>query len=597
MRRLLWRLLAAAMGLLVLAVSAHAQRPRPAERLGTVTILTDAIADPNSTATRAINELARDSGKVRALPIAGHGAAVNVRDLLHLRGVDFAVLNSDIFKFLDYSHQYPDARKQVRYVTHMFSQKVYLLAHKEFSKIEDLRGRKLAVLSRGTGSHTTAMTLFWLLGMDVAVHALGSDVPLDDASLAKFDGVLLLSDDLARVRLSAQARQDLRVVPIALTPALRDSYQSAVIEPQELPGLSVAGSTQTIAVSTLLAVYNWKPSQKRYADVSQFSSGLFAALAQLRRNTDSVWRQADINAKIEGWPRYSAAQRGRALGKAKLAELAAVEPRQAALPPVATSAAPTKSPKIRVLAMDRAPLAEEQLPDGGLIPELLRSSLSKAMPDGGRSDIELRWTTAASVKSLLSDASIDISVPWDGADCERPGDLVQVSAVLCDNALYSDPILDVVVGLFTRSDSNFKFDTDESIFGKTICISGNQDVSLLNGKGRNWLSQKRVTAVRQPTLLDCASAVQTLAVDAFIASDLEGRYVLDRLGLSRHFKMTERPLGLRGVHAVASKANPQSAELIDALNRGLRELKASDAYASIIRSHLMRLWSARADTP
>jgi polar amino acid transport system substrate-binding protein len=585
----------AATGLLVLALSAQAQRQKPPERLGTVTILTDAIADPNSTATRAINELAREVGNVRALPIAGHGAAANVRDLLHLRGVDFAVLNSDIFKFLDYSHQQPNARKQVRYVTHMFSQKVYLLARKDFSRIEDLGGRKLAVLSRGTGSHTTAITLFWLLGIEVALHALGSDVQLDDAALAKFDGVLLLSDDLARVQLSAQARQDLRVVPIALTPALRGSYQPAAIEPAELPGLPVAGATPTIAVATLLAVYDWKSPQKRYADVSQFSAGLFAALPRLRQNAGSVWRQADINAKIEGWPRYSAAQPSRALGKAQLAGLAVIEPPQASLAPVAAPAPAPASSKIRVLAMDRPPLAEEQSPKGGLIPELLRSSLGKA--GGGRSDIELRWTTAAPVKLLLSDAAVDISLPWDGADCERPGDLVQISAVLCDNALYSDPILEVVVGLFTRADSNFKFDTDESIFGRTICISGDQDVSPLNGRGRNWLSQKRVVAVRQPALLDCASAVETRAADAFVASDLEGRYVLDRLGLSRHFRMAARPLAIRGVHAVASKEHAHASELIDAVNRGLRELKASDAYAAIIRSHLMRLWSARADMP
>jgi ABC-type amino acid transport substrate-binding protein len=91
--------------------------------------------------------------------------------------------------------------------------------------------------------------------------------------------------------------------------------------------------------------------------------------------------------------------------------------------------------------------------------------------------------------------------------------------------------------------------------------------------------------------------LQTLEADAFIASDLEGRYVLDRLGLSRHFRMVERPLGIRGVHAVASKEHVQAPELIEALNRGLKELKASDAYAAIVRSHLMRLWSAREGAP
>jgi uncharacterized protein len=607
MRRLPWRLIAAAIGLLALTLSAHAQRQKAPERAGAVTILTDGIAEPNGRATRAINELAKDIGNVRGniriLPIAGHGAGANVRDLVQLRGVDLAILNSDIFLFLDQTHQYPTARKHIRYVTHIYNQKVYLLARKEFNTIEDLRGRKLGVLSSGGGSHITAMTLFGTLGIDVALHALGSDALLDDPSLEALDGVLLLSDELARVRLSARARQDLRVLPIGLTPALRSAYRPAVIEPPELSGLPVAGNTETIAVSTLLAVYNWTPSQGRFADVSNFATGLFSALPRLRQNAGSLWRQADLNAQIEGWPRYGAAQRGRALDKAQLGQPALAEEPQAALPPAVEAApAAAATAKIKVLAMARAPLADEQQPEGGLIPELLRSSLGKARigkgsVGGAGSEIELRWTAAAPVKSLLSDASIDISLPWDGADCERPNDLVQASAVLCDKALYSDPILEVVVGLFTRSDSNFTFDTDESIFGRTICMSADQDASPLNGQGRAWLSQKRLTVIRQPTLLDCASAVQTQEVDAFVASDLEGRYVLDRLGLSGQFKMAERPLGIRGVHAVASREHAQASELIAAVNRGLKELKASGAYAAIIRSHLTRLWNAQAGTP
>jgi len=593
LRHKFWRLIAFAIGLLALALPADAEQQQKASAArGAVTVLTDGIAEPNSGATRAINELAKEIGNVRVLPIAGHGAVANVRDLLQLKGVDFAVLNSDIFPFLEQTRQYPNAPKQIRYVTHIYSQKVYLLTRKDFKTINDLRGRKLAVPSRGAGSHTTAMTLFNLLGIDVVLH---SGVDLDDFNVESFDGILLLGDELERARLSVQARRELQVMPIGFEPPLRATYRQAVIEPRELPGIAVAENTETIAVSTLLAVYNWTSGQPRYADVSAFSTRLFPAIARLRQNASSVWRQGDVNAQIRGWSRYSAVQLARGLSKEQLAQLAVAERPQAMLPPVGDATTGAVAPKITVLVMGRAPLAEPQLPAGGLIPELLRSSLSKARL--GRSQIELRWATAAPVRALLSDDTIDISLPWDGADCERPNDLVQASAVLCDNAVYSDPILEVVIGLFTRSDSKFTFANDESILGKSICIPGDQDVSPLNGQGRDWISQKRVTAVRKPTLLDCASAVQTQEADAFVASDLEGRYVLDRLGLSRDFRMLERPLGIRGVHVVASRERAQASELISAVNRGLKELKATDAYAAIVRSHLMRLWNGNPSAP
>jgi hypothetical protein len=230
----------------------------------------------------------------------------------------------------------------------------------------------------------------------------------------------------------------------------------------------------------------------------------------------------------------------------------------------------------------------------------LSSSLGKAeQNDAARSEIDIRWTKSAlpPIQSLLSDRTIDLSLPWESTDCEQPNDLMQASAVLCDNALYTDPILQVVIGVFTLSDSAFKFDTDDSIFGKIICIPTDRDVSVLNANGRNWLSQKRVVVLRQPTLLDCVSLIQRREGDAFVANDLEGRYVLARLGLTALFRMAERPLGTRGVHAIVSKDHARASELVGAVNRGLKRLKQSDDYAAIVRKHLMRLWDTGGGAP
>jgi len=146
--------------------------------------------------------------------------------------------------------------------------------------------------------------------------------------------------------------------------------------------------------------------------------------------------------------------------------------------------------------------------------------------------MELRWAKGAlpQIRSLLSDSTVTMSWPWEGADCERPNDLVQASALICDSALYSDPILQVVVGLFTLSGSALRFENDESIYGKTICVPLDQDVSALNGEGRNWLTEKRVSAMRQPTLLDCVSAVQKLEADAFVGKGAEPQLGGERIG-------------------------------------------------------------------
>ena len=599
MRSFLLRIVAVAICLH--ALSAHAQqRQSGQETVGTgmVTVLTDAIAEPNGQGALAVNELAArlgQIGKMRVLPIAGHGGAANVRDLLYLRGVDLAILNSDILAYLDQVRQYPDARRRIRYVTHLLDQKVYLLARKEFSNIADLRGRRVMVLSRSGGSYTTAIALFGLLKIEVTLEWPGPDAVLGDAGYADFDAALLLSSELSRLRVGAPLREGFRLLPVTMTPALQKAYLPAVVEAQEIPGFVMPERTlDTIAVSSLLTVFDWNPSHSRFHSVKNFIAALFTALPDLRRqDSASVWRQLNINAQPPGWTRHVAAEPSRLLPKAQLAELALVERPQAALPvSIPAEAVPTLVQKIRLLATRRAPLTDERLPEGGLITALLSSSLSTAA--GPRSEIDLRWAKSPTtpIQSLLGDTTIDISFPWEGADCDRPNDLIQASAVLCDSALFTDPLLQVVIGLFTLADSTFRFDTDESVFGKTICLPNDRDVSALNAHGRNWLSEKRIVLVRAATLLDCVSIVQRGEADAFVATDLEGQYVLGRLGLAQMFGMAVRPLATRGVHAIVSRQNAYGVELIGAVNRGLKELKRTEAYAAIIRQHLLRVWDS-----
>jgi polar amino acid transport system substrate-binding protein len=599
MRTFVCGVIAVAIGLLALPAGAQAPNPRTEVRKGLVSVLTDGIADPDSRATRAINQLAAYAGhmaNVRVMPISGHGAAANVRDLLYLRGVDFAVVNSDVLAFLDLSGQYPEARRRLRFVTHLFDQKVFLLVRNDIKTIDDLRGRRLVVMSEEGPGRVTAKTLFGLRKIDIAVEEAGPGAVLDDARLGKYDGALLLSDELAHVQLGARMRQEYHLLPITMTQELQKAYRSAVINAQEAAGFSAAANVETVTVSTLLVVFNWAPSQGRYPDVTNFISAFFQNLKGLRQTPNSVWRQADVVAQNPGWSRFPAVLPNQVLTPAQLVELAAIERPVEALP-IGAGTSQNQGPKrIRVLAAQRAPLADPHLPGGGLIVALLNASLR--MQDGGRSDMDISWTSAAPTLDLVqNEGTVDLSLPWESADCEQPNDLAHASAMLCDDVLYSDPVLQTVIGLFALSDGGFEFKTDENIFGKTICVPADRDLSVLNGNGRKWLTERRITMVQRPSLLECVSLVQQREADAFIASDLEGRYALGQLGLSQVFKMMERPLGTRGVHIVVPRDRQQADELITAVNQGLKQLKQSDTYAAIIRQHLMKLWDARAGGP
>jgi ABC-type amino acid transport substrate-binding protein len=246
---------------------------------------------------------------------------------------------------------------------------------------------------------------------------------------------------------------------------------------------------------------------------------------------------------------------------------------------------------IRILAVGAPPLADEQLPEGGLVLALVNASLG---PEAGSA---VRWSTAAVAPQMLADTSVDLVLPVEGADCERPKNLTPTTAALCDAGVFSEPILQVVLGLFTLSNSAFKFDSDDSILGKTVCLSRDHDLSALNDKGRNWAAYKRITLLRRGTLLDCLAAVQAGEADTFVATDLEGTHLLQRTGLAPFFTMQARPLATGTVHAVARRDYARGADMLEAINRGLKRLKQGDAYASIVQKHLIAAASAQTAVP
>jgi hypothetical protein len=255
----------------------------------------------------------------------------------------------------------------------------------------------------------------------------------------------------------------------------------------------------------------------------------------------------------------------------------------------------TEKGKVRVLAIARTPLADEHLAEGGLIVALVRASLAQSGPgDYARAELVLRWAKAAPAPPQPDAQHTELTLPVEGPNCDEPNALTQSLAVFCDGAVFSDALLQIVVGLFAPASSAFKFDSDKAIVGKTICVAQDHDVASLNGGGRSWVSLKQVTVLRRQTLLDCLVEVQVGAADAFAAADLEGRFMLARLGLAETFTMQPRPLATRGVHAVVSRDHVKADELVGAVNRGLKKLKDSGAHAAIVQKHLASLWDGSA---
>ena len=117
--------------------------------LGIVSEGTDYTVDLALTLTSEQNHL-------RPLPIAGAGALQNAKDVMFARGIDFAIMQTDVLDEIKRKPPFPGVEKYLRYVTKLYDQELHVLAGPDIQSIDDLRGKKINFGLRDSGTYTTA---------------------------------------------------------------------------------------------------------------------------------------------------------------------------------------------------------------------------------------------------------------------------------------------------------------------------------------------------------------------------------------------------------------------------------------------------------
>ncbi len=593
-----------AVALVVLSGPAPAQQPAPAEtpNTGAVTVLTDGIADPSGRVSRGFSELSLyldQAGKLRVLPLMGYGGVANVRDLLKLRGADFAILNNDILAYLALTKTYPEASRRIRFVTHLYDERVYLIARNQIKTVADLKGRKVAVTSENSPGNVTARTVLGTLKVNATLvpFRVTGDVGL----LKDVDAFLLLERDAARLPNNFWRSGEYRLMSLPPAGELAKIYRPAAFGDREFPDLQpAAGQVQTLKAETLLVVFDWAPTQGRFGDVTRFVDALMTALPQMRQKLpDTFWPETSLKTAPLGWQRYAPAEaRLKTLPAASLgATRTSQQPRRdtagekPALAPAPVAAPAGSTAAIRLSAIARPPLTESKKPNGGFIADLTLSAL-RASGYRDASEPSLQWMEngGRQLEDLLTKNTTDVALPWVAPDCEHPETLGPSSALICDGTLLSAPLFQAVYTFFVRTDGDFHFENDESISQRIICVPENHDLTDLNGPERRWVSEGKIKLVRPATLIDCFGLVEKREADAVLVNELEGHFVVERLGLSQVFQVTPRAVANHSVVAVVAKTNPKAEEFIRAINAGIAQLKQGEQYAQIVGKSLSELW-------
>jgi TRAP-type uncharacterized transport system substrate-binding protein len=258
-----------------------------------------------------IGKVLDDGDELRVLPIISRGAAGNLQDLLYLRGIDVAFTQSDVFEYFRTQRKTPHLEDRIRYIIRLPIAELHLtVARPEFKTIEDLRGQKVVLGPPGSSPTLTGPIVFPRLGIPVEPVFVDFSTGLKMLRSGEVAGLLGVVSKPVDYWSKMPANAGLRLLPVPYTKALADLYVVGEFTNADYPNLIPPGQRiDTVAVPSVLAVYNWPKNSDRYRRVERFTQYLFNRWDKLTQPPfHPRWRDVNLAATVPGWTRFSVAE-------------------------------------------------------------------------------------------------------------------------------------------------------------------------------------------------------------------------------------------------------------------------------------------------
>ncbi len=288
------------------------QTTGPYERLNrnTTTIMAD---DPDGTLMRLAYDMARvlDAGSdLRVLPIVGKGAEQNVSDLLHLKGIDIGLTQSDVLDELKRSGRLgAGLEDRLAYIAKICNLEVHIVSRRDVATLGDLVGKPVNFGPAGSGSQFSARAIFKAIG----VEPVEVNETVEEARLKLVRGEIaayVVVDGKPSKRVAQIASGEAKLLALPYLAGLERDYLPARFSHDDYPDLVDKGeAVDTVALGAVLAVYNWPASHERHQRVGRLVNLFFASSAEFQTPPrHPKWREANLAAPFSGWVRFKPAQ-------------------------------------------------------------------------------------------------------------------------------------------------------------------------------------------------------------------------------------------------------------------------------------------------
>jgi TRAP-type uncharacterized transport system substrate-binding protein len=255
-----------------------------------------------------ISRVVNDGGTMHVLPVVTRGPTENVNDLLYLRGIDAAIINSDSLE--EYKAQVPQIRQRITYLFSLFPSELQIFVRPEIKSLADLAGKKVNFNTQGTAAAYSGPLIFSRLGVDVEKTFIPHPVALEQLKRGEIAAVVFVTAKPVDAFAKGKWEGGYKFLPVEFGPKFEDYYLPTSLDSTDYPNLIAKGEkVPTISVPTILAAFNWRPNSPRYRKVARFVDELFSRIDKLKSpGFDPKWKDVNIATRAPGLERFQAAQ-------------------------------------------------------------------------------------------------------------------------------------------------------------------------------------------------------------------------------------------------------------------------------------------------
>ena len=306
------RLLMGAVAALVLSAGAAspsaAQSNADRANRGLVYIATSSVLGTDVRIAEDLANVLDDGATRRIVPMVGKGSLQNLMDLKVLRGIDVAIVQSDV---LDYAkaQRNPSGIESVPYIAKLYNEEFHLLARGDIKSVADLAGKKVNFGVQGDGTLLTGARIFESLKIKVEATTFDQAQAMEKLKSGEIAALAYVAGKPAPLFVPVRAQDNLHFLAVPLKSDMGSAYLPARLSAEDYPGvIGVDASVDTVAVGTVLVAANLTPDSDRYRNVSNFVDAFFTQFgALLDPGHHPKWTEVNLAAELPNWRRFGPA--------------------------------------------------------------------------------------------------------------------------------------------------------------------------------------------------------------------------------------------------------------------------------------------------